>query len=301
MWGKKLGFKYYIRYWLFRLLMFSTTVLPQRFGYWVALRIADLGYFLGDRKGRKAIMKNLRRVFPDESESRLVFESRWVFRNWGKYLCEFFRFSSFDEQFFMRHASFEGVDYVTDALKKGKGCIIMSAHISNWEIGAACLASRYGLPVNVVAARHVYEKIDKMFIMEREAMGIKVIYTDEAGRKVLRALKNNEIVCILSDRDITGGGVEVDFFGHKCKFPQGPERLGLKMGAAMIPGFVSRRTNDSFLVAFREPLVSSEEKSKDEQVRDIAQQFAKHLEGAIRAHPEEWPAFYDVWDEEWVG
>ena len=291
--------KYYIRYLLFRLVMFSTSVLPQRFAYWVALRIADLGYFLGDRKGRKAVIRNLRQVLPDESQRRIIYETRWVFRNWGKYFTEFFRFSTYDRDFFLRHVSTINLKFITEALKKGHGCIIMSAHVSNWELGAAYLAVRLGLKVNAVVAHHPFGKIDELFYNERKSMGVNVIYVEEAGVKVLRALKNNEIVCILSDRDVGGNGVAVDFFGRECKFPQGAVRLAVKSKAACVPGFVIRRTNDSFVLDFKEPLEFSEDMKKHEKVESGLQKFACYLEETIRRHPEEWPVFYDVWDEKW--
>ncbi len=293
--------KYFIRYWLFRLVMFSTAVLPARFAYWVSLRIADLGYFLGDRKGRKAVMRNLRQVMPNESAGRIIYESRWVFRNWGKYFTEFFRFSSYDKMFFLKHTSFVNLHHITNALKAGKGCIIMSAHVSNWELGAAYFPLRLGLKINVVAARHVSERINKLFIDQRTAMGINVIYTEEAGLKVLRALRNNEIVCILSDRDVGENGIEVDFFGRKCRFPQGPVRLGIKSGAVCLPGFVTRRTNDSFAIEMRDPIVFPEDMDKTQKVRYGIEKYVVQLENYIRLHPEEWPVFYDVWDEEWHG
>ena len=279
--------------------MFSTTVLPARFAYWVSLRIADLGYFLGDRKGRDAVKRNLRQVLPTESEGRIIYETRWVFRNWGKYFTEFFRFSSYDRAFFLKHTSVINLHHITDALKAGKGCIIMSAHVSNWELGAAYLAVRMGMNVSVVAARHVSERINRLFISQRTAMGINVIYTEEAGVKVLRALKNNGVVCILSDRDVGGSGVEAKFFGRSCKFPQGPLRFAIKSGAMCLPGFVTRRTNDSFVVDFKEPIVFPQDLSKSEKVRYGLGEYVKYLENFIRLHPEEWPVFYDVWDEQW--
>ncbi len=281
--------------------MFSTTVLPARFAYWVSLRIADLGYFLGDINGRKAVMNNLRRVLPNESEGRIIYEARWVFRNWGKYFTEFFRFSSYDKAYFLKHVSTVNLHHIINALKAGKGCVIMSAHVSNWELGAAYYAVRMGLKVNVVAAKHQSEKINKLFVDQRNAMGINVIYSEEAGRKVLRALKNNEIVCILSDRDIGVDGVEVDFFGAKCRFPQGPVRFAMKSGAMCLPGFVTRRTNDSFVVEMKEPIIFPEEFTKSEKVEYGIKEYVKYLESFIRLHPEEWPVFYNVWDEKWHG
>ncbi len=281
--------------------MFSTSVLPARFAYWVSIRIADLGYFLGDIKGRKAVMRNLRHVLPNEPETRIIYEARWVFRNWGKYFTEFFRFSCFDKTYFLRHTSTVNLKHITSALRAGKGCVIMSAHVSNWELGAAYYAVRMGLKINVVAARHKSEKINKLFVDQRNAMGINVIYTEEAGVKVLRALKNNEIVCILSDRDVAGTGIEVDFFGKKCSFPQGPVRLAIKSGAMCLPGFVTRRTNDSFVIEMKEPIIFPENLSKSEKVEYGIKEYVKYLEEFIRLHPEEWPVFYDVWDEKWHG
>ena len=219
----------------------------------------------------------------------------------GKYFTEFFRFSCFDKTYFLRHTSTVNLKQITSALRAGKGCVIMSAHVSNWELGAAYYAVRMGLKINVVAARHKSEKINKLFVDQRNAMGINVIYTEEAGVKVLRALKNNEIVCILSDRDVAGTGIEVDFFGKKCSFPQGPVRLAIKSGAMCLPGFVTRRTNDSFVIEMKEPIIFPENLSKSEKVEYGIKEYVKYLEEFIRLHPEEWPVFYDVWDEKWHG
>ncbi|MBP5233081.1 MAG: lysophospholipid acyltransferase family protein [Planctomycetes bacterium] len=297
--------KYFIRYLLFKLLTFSTCVLPLRFGYWIALRVADLGYFIGDRRGRKAVIRNLHTVLPDAGEQRIIHEARWVFRNWGKYLCEFFRFREFDEQYFIKHCSSTHLEHVTDALKRGKGVIILSAHFGNWEMGAAYYSVHCGFPVNSLVVRQVSPLLENLFLKERSANHTKLIYIDDDPRKMMRALRNNEMVCILGDRDPTGGGIEVDFFGRKCRFPQGPARLAVSTGCAIVPGVVLRRSNDSFVMSTH-PMLEVPEiddpaitDKKGEQVRRLTQAFAHYLENEIREHPEQWPAFYDVWGEEW--
>ncbi len=290
----------WIRFFLFHLLLFACNLLPARFNYWIALRLGDLGFFLLDRQGRAAVMSNLSHVFPDATRQRIRYETRWVFRNFSKYLTEFFRFRQFDREFFGRHVSYRGLEHVQGMLDNGKGCLITSAHISNWELGGAGMANEFPGRVNVVAAMHANLQINRLFLRERESRGVRVLDMEKAPRQVIRALKENEIVCILGDRDPTGQGVEVSFFGKTCRFPQGPARFALQMGTGMIPGFVLRRTNDSFVVCFHPPIHPPEDGTKDEKVKVMMQQFANQMESVIREHPEEWGVFYRVWEEAWT-
>lgn len=289
-----------IRYLLFSLLLFVCLVLPMRFKYWVACRLGDLNYFLLDIRGRKAAMANLRRVMPNATHERIVYETRWIFRNFAKYLVEFFSFKRFDKPFFEKHVSLKGREHIDAALAKGRGCIILSAHLSNWELGAAALSLQYGYPVNVVVAMHNSKVINRLFLEPRQRMGIKVIDMRNAGLEVMRALKRNEIVCILGDRDPTAQGVEVEFFGETCRFPQGPGRLAISTKTDLLPGYVLRRTNDSFTIVFLPALETPAGGSKEERVKGLLQQFAYTTEDAIRWHPDEWGVFYRIWDEEWT-
>ena len=288
-----------LKYLAYKGILVLCRVLPQRFLYWVALRLADLNWLL-DRHGREAVRSNMERILPDASPERIDYETRWVFRNFGKYLSEFFRFRRFDETYLRKHVAIQGLEHIDAALAGGRGCIILSAHLSNWELGAAGLCKLHGYPVNVVAESHTYKKADELFMRERRHMNIKVIPAKTAGRAVLRRLQNNEIVCILGDRDPTSAGVTVDFFGHPCRFPQGPARFAIATGAPVVPGFVLRRTNDSFTLTFSEPIEPPARGDREEAVRTLTQRYARTIEDAIRWHPEEWTVFYSVWDEEWV-
>jgi phosphatidylinositol dimannoside acyltransferase len=289
----------YIRYLLFSLIVALCRFLPGRFLYWIALRIADLNYFLFDPRGREAVKANLRRILPDASEDRIVYEARWVFRNFGKYLTEFFRFRRFDRAFFDRHVAVMGKNHIDDALASGKGCLIVSAHLSNWELGAAGMRMLYDLPVHMVVAMHRYGRVNNLFMREREHMGLQVIDMRAAPRQAMRALRKNEVVCMLGDRDPTEAGIEVDFFGAPCRFPQGPARISLATGAPIVPGYILRRTNDSFTIVFSPPIHPPETGDRRERAHAVTQAFARTIEEAIRWHPEEWGVFYSAWEETW--
>ncbi len=290
----------YLRYIGFRAVLLLCALFPQPFLYWIALRVADLNYYLLDPNGRRAVEENLRRVLPDASPERIAWEARWVFRNFGKYLSEFFRFRRFDDAFFRRHVAIHGQEHVEAALAKGRGVLVVSAHLSNWELGAAAIRRHFDRPVNVIAAMHRYGRVNRLFMREREWMGLSVIDMRKAPRRVLDALRRGEIVCTLGDRDPTDNGVMVDFFGSPCRFPQGPARFALATGAPVVTGYVLRRTNDSFSIVFQPPIEAPPGGSKLERVRAIMQVYARRIEEAIRWHPEEWGVFYPVWNGEWV-
>ena len=288
------------RYWLFRFVVFACRRLPDRFLYWVALRIADLN-FLFDRRGREAVQANLRTALPGAAPERIYYESRWVFRNFGKYLTEFFRFRTFDRRYFDVRTTLVGKRHIDDALAGGKGCIGVSAHLSNWELGGAALARQFGYPVTAAVVMNRDPRINSLFMRERESANIQAvdIYAPGAIRRLHRALKDNRFVAILGDRDPTGGGVTIEFFGKPCRFPQGPARLSLATGAPILPGHAIRRSNDSFCVEMFPPVPIPETGARDERVRAVTQAYARVLEEAIRRHPEEWTVFYPIWEQEW--
>jgi KDO2-lipid IV(A) lauroyltransferase len=274
--------------------------LPQRLLYAIALRIADLNYFFLDKSGRRAVEDNLRRVLPDAPAARIEKEARWVFRNFAKYLTEFFRFRHFNLDWFKVNMAMFGLDYVEEALAAGKGCVTSSAHLANWELGAAGLSIMGGKTLTVSVAMHRYGRINDLFMRERRAMGLRVVDMEkDAARQMLRALRRNEVVGVMGDRDPTEQGVMVNFFGRPCRFPQGPARLSIATGAPLIPAFCLRRTNDSFSMIFLPPVPIPEEGDRDAKVREMTQRFADVIAGTIRVHPEQWGVFYPFWDAEW--
>jgi Lauroyl/myristoyl acyltransferase len=292
--------KIYVRYLLFRLLIFACNILPQRFCYCIALRIADLNFYVLDKQGRKAVEDNLRIVLPRATDRRIRKEARWTFRNFAKYLTEFFRFRHYDMNFFDTNVAVFGMEHIDNALKLGKGCVCSSAHLANWELGAACASIVGKKQLTVSVAMHRYKKINDLFMRERRAMGLTV--TDMArgaARTMLRALQRNEVVGVMGDRDPTEQGVTVQFFGRPCRFPQGPARLAVSTGAPLIPAFCLRRTNDSFTLIFLPPVPAPIEGTRDEKVRQMTQSFADIIASYIEMYPDQWAVFYPFWEGNW--
>ncbi len=284
-----------VRYFWFRLISFLATTLPRRSADWVAHRVADFNYLV-DRRGRKAVEDNLRVILgPRAPETRIRHEAKWVFRHFGKYLIEFFGYQRFGSEFIETYVDAMGLEHLDRALKKGRGAIVMTAHFSNWEICAAVLAHT-GYEVISVAQMHPEADVSEFFRKQRASRGYNVIPIEGAYRRCVQWLKQNKVVGFVADRNVGEGGAVVEFFGRPCLFPQGPARIALATGAPMLPGFVIRRPNNSYLGIMEPPIPVPETGSRRAKALKMTQSFATIVESYIRRFPAQWGVFFRVWN-----
>jgi len=161
-----------------------------------------LAYFIL-RKERKKTLANLQMALGKEkSKEELAGIARNVFINLGKNLFELFWASKRNKSQLEKIASFEGIEYLQEAIIKRKGVIVITPHLGNWEL-MAHFASIVGFPVNVVAKKLYDPRLDNLILGLRDKHGVKTIFRDEpsTGKKILKALKQGEILGMLIDQD----------------------------------------------------------------------------------------------------
>ena len=273
--------------------------IPRHFAYWLALRISDL-YFFFDRNAREAVMANLQQVMeyrgrhPTKRELRLT--ARTTFQFFGKYLVDFFRFQRLDEADIQRLVKIEHPEYVEQAWRAGKGVIAVTAHLGNWEIGGAVLAGM-GCPMNVVALRQPSEKLNEFFQKHRRKRGMTVVPLGSSVKRLVAVLRKNEFVALLGDRDYSEHRDFSLLCGVPACLPRGASWLAAKTGAVIMPGFVLREDDDTFLLKLYPPIVPAPGMSQDE----IQRKVGEALEDAISAYPHQWFMFQKVWDGKTYG
>ena len=283
-----------VQYAIYWLAGWISRTIPRHFAYWLALRIADL-YFLLDRRGREAVIANLRQVMafrnrhPTDRELRLT--ARTTFQYFGKYLVDFFRFQRLGEGDIRRLVALEHPEYIEEAARAGKGVVTVTAHLGNWEIGGAVLAGM-GYPLNAVVLRQPSAKLNEFFQRHRRKRGMNVIPTGGSVKRMLGALRNREFVALLADRDYTAHREFTCLCGVPACLPQGAAWLAAKTGAAVLPGFVLRREDDSFLMKLYPPFIPAAHTTQAE----IQRYVGEALEEAISAYPHQWFMFQKVWD-----
>lgn len=280
---------------VYRLAAFLAERMPWRLTYAAAeaLAVLEMGFLPRDRQ---AVAENLEAVLgklPPADRRRLVKE---VFRNFARYLVEFLSFSKMDRAFLEKRFRFTGKEHLDEALGRGRGVILISAHVGNWELGGAYVSLR-GYPLSVVALPHADGRVTRFFTEQRTRKGMDVILLGGSARRAFSALKANRILALLGDRDFTARGFVLPFFGRETLIPRGPALLSIKTGAPILPCSVARE-GDGFHLAVEHPVSVQEPSGSDEEsrARNLTAVYLTRLEAMIRRYPTQWYLFRRFWD-----
>ncbi len=291
-----------IKYFLFRALRAVDRLIPRRAAYLIGSVLAGLFYFLPSRS-KSCFRRNLERVLTFRGEdagsrtgkkkvNRLI---RLNFRNFAYYLIDFFRFANLPSGSIPSLIEIAGRDHVDRALERGRGLIGVTAHVGNWELGGIVF-SRLGYPINAIALSHENTKLNRLFVRQRGLGGVKVIPVGRAAARSLRALRRNEVVVLLSDRDVTEKGVVTEFFGRPSAIPRGPAVLAVRSGAEILFGYFVRHSFHRYRVVFRPPLEWDRSLPEEEQVERIIGLLVREMEECILRHLDQWYMFYPLWE-----
>lgn len=280
---------------MFKLGIFLAARLPRSVAFQLGIFLCDLHYLFSFRD-RRAVKNNLRIIF--KSEYNLPQLTREVFRNFGKYLVEFFRMAQdVDLAYIKEKVEVEHLDYIDEALKKGNGAILMTAHIGNWEMGGVFL-SLLGYPATAIALPHKERPVNDLFNHQREVKGITVVPMNTSVRKCLETLRKNGLIAILADRDFSNHGEVMDFLGRKALIPKGAAIFSMKTGAPIVPVFIIRKEDNGFHLKIQEPIYPKEVTDGIIEDKDLVEYMKKYtsvVESNILQYPTQWLMFREFW------
>ncbi|MDP3730869.1 MAG: lysophospholipid acyltransferase family protein, partial [Candidatus Omnitrophota bacterium] len=256
---------------------------------------ADIHYFLGVRE-RKAVTENLKTILAKSAQDdELKYAAKDVFKNFAKYLVDFFRFSRMTPGYIKEFIKLEGLSNIEDALKYGKGVIMLSAHLGNWELGAFALGT-LGYSIHAVVLTHRYAKINDFFKNQRAIGKLRSIEFGASLRGCYKALKNNELLALLGDRDFSNNGLLVTFFGKPAVIPKGPAALSCRTGAAIVPCFIIRNDDDTFTFTFENPILPNATADEDDDIKNIVGRYLPVIESYVKRYPGQWYVFRNFWN-----
>lgn len=288
-----------LNYVLYCIGRFIALSLPLKFAYWLAVFFSDVHYIFSSAD-RNAVKDNLQAIFPEKPSCELNRIRRNMFRNFAKYLVDFFRFSKIDKEYIRKNIKIENIHYFDEALQSGKGVIVLTAHLGNWELGGVVIALS-GYPFWVVALPHKNKKVDDFFNKQRRDKGISVIPFGRAARQCLNLLKENKLVALVGDRDFSQKGTIVNFFGRQSFFPLGPAAFSIKAGSLIVPGFMFRNPDDTFTLKIEKPIrfealeSVGPQQEKDRRVHQIIDSYKSIIEDYIKKYPDQWYMFRRFW------
>ncbi len=256
------------------------------------------GASLASPERRAMIARQLQRADPTLRGLRLRRAVQEAFDNYAQYWIESFRLPTLSRRVVDR--GFDPGDYdphITGALAAGNGCILALPHLGGWEWAGRWIADR-GHPITVVVEQLDPPELFDWFVELRSDLGMNVVpLGPSAGSEVVSALRRNEIVCLLSDRDIQRTGPTVEFFGEPTTLPGGAATVALRTGAPILPTAVYFADGiDQHRAWVRPPLrVERLAKRLREDVSRITQDLAHELELLIRRAPSQWHMFQPNW------
>jgi len=220
-----------------------------------------------------------------------------AFDSYARYWLESFRLPKLSVDTVERGFDVEGYQHIVDGLGEGNGVILVLPHLGGWEWAGRWIVDQ-GHQITVVVEKIDPPELFEWFVDLRSELGMHVVALGpDAGKTVMRALRDNHVVCLLADRDLQGGGPEVEFFGERTTLPGGPATLSLRTGAPILPtGVYFTNRVDGHDAWVRPPLpVERVEKRLRDDVQRVTQALAHELEMLIRRAPSQWHMFQPNW------
>jgi KDO2-lipid IV(A) lauroyltransferase len=248
------------------------------------------------RERRKQVERNLRRVHgPGFGGLALQRAVTATFDSYGRYWYELFRLQHQTPEWVQAHFRGPGEEHIAAAIDAGKGAVLALPHLGSWDFAGAWLAGR-GYTVTVVAEVLEPPELFDWFVETRRALGMRVVpLGPNAATELLAALRNNEAVCLLCDRDLTGDGIEVELLGERTTIPGGPAMLALRSGAPLIPVGCYFLAGDRGEARIGPPIPTERSGNVRADVARITQELAHRFDTLIRADPEQWHMLQPNW------
>lgn len=257
-------------------------------------RAARVGEVLGELvfhvtgMRKKLVMEHLVRVYGDTGENnKLRAMSRSVYRQLGRTAVEHARLLAGRTTDLRDRLEISGEEHVARARKRGRGVILITGHFGYWELLGATVAL-LGYPITVVAKKLHNPAVDRLVHLGRERLGMAVTLMDTAPSAVLRALRRNECVGLLTDQDAGDGGVFVEFLGLGASTYQGPALFALRTGAPIVPCFIIRSGPERHRVCFETPIEASPTGDEQADILRTTQAYTDVLARYIMDYPDHW-------------
>lgn len=245
------------------------------------------------------LAKNLHRVLGDAATPHSLSELvHAAVRSYARYWRETLRLESMDLDDVHRRvvAATSGLEHVQRAWEQGRGAIVALPHSGNWDVAGLMVCRLFGA-MTTVAERLEPESIYRRFLDYRQSLGMEVLPLTGGDVPVSTALKERlragAIICLMADRDLSGSGVPVTFFGEQATMPAGPAMLASLTGAALLPVHLSYDGSGWRQQIF--PPVKITGARLREKVSAGTQALADVFAAEIRRYPADWHMMQPLW------
>jgi lauroyl/myristoyl acyltransferase len=268
--------------------------MPARLAYGAFNLIADVSWRRRG-KGVERMRSNYAAVRPELTPAELDALVRAGMRSYLRYWCDSFRLPDRSVDDLIHGVRVVNDDAVRAHLQAGTAVVIFLGHMGNWDFAGAWSTTQLA-PVTTVAERLKPEELFDEFVAFREGLGMRIIALtggSDVFRELTKACRSGALVALLADRDLTNGGIEVDFCGQRARMAVGPAALALNTGAALYPAVVHYEPQPlghgwRTVVTFHDAVAPPAQGTSREKIQAMTQVCADVLSDAVREHTEDW-------------
>jgi lauroyl/myristoyl acyltransferase len=283
------------RYRAFKAVQSIVERLPRPWAYALAVFAARFAFWFSPL-ARPRLQFNLKVACP-ELDERALRQVTWLnFRNHAKAYADLMMLPRTRVPAMRPLLKVQGLDHLEEARALGKGVMCVSCHMGSYEVVSAIWAATL-TPVSFFAEELEPRALFEWYRDTRARLGISVLTLSVKGiRKVTEALHEKEMVITAIDRDITGTGHMMPFFGRPAPIPLGTAAIALRLGTPLLPVCVYRMPDDSYMAEAAPMVIAmSTGDRKADEIR-VTQELLGHIEGFIRRHPEQWHVPHRIWE-----
>jgi KDO2-lipid IV(A) lauroyltransferase len=285
----------------------AVTYHVARFGLWLprlvslpralalADRIGDLIYFALPETRRLAL-EHLAIAFGDTlplaTRERIA---RAALRNAARCFVELAKFDTI-EPHFDDYVSIEGMEHFEAVQALGRGGIVITGHIGNWELLGGYFA-RQGLKIAAVARRINDSRLNQLLVDFRARNGMRTILRESpmSSRQILKILNERGFLALIIDQDIKAPSVSVPFFGRLARTPAAAAALAVRRSLPIIPVFAQRRPEGGHRFIALPPIFPPKSADRRRDILELTHEFSRILEDRIRQNPAEWVWWHKRW------
>jgi KDO2-lipid IV(A) lauroyltransferase len=254
-------------------------------------RLGGAVWYLAAPSARAAVEDNLTHVLGREPTRR---EVAAVFRSGALNYWDTLAISTLPPTEVVRLVDIDGLEHLDAAVAAGRGAIMVGAHLSSVGLAAQALPARGYQMVGLLEPTRPPE-VFEFFARQRQAHGARLLaLSPSALRELLTTLRHGGLVALVTDRDVTGTGPIIDFFGQPTHFPDGAAVLSVRTGARILPAYAIRRRDGTFQAWIEPPLPVPSGDTRT-AVSQLTHAVAKRLEYHIASHPQQWTVFQRRW------
>ncbi|MGA2372089.1 MAG: lysophospholipid acyltransferase family protein [Terriglobales bacterium] len=286
---------YRLQYWTVALLVRLMGLLPRPMAHGVGIMIGGLVYYLHPRL-RRVGRRNLEIALPEKTPAERRKILRGVYVSLGRLLGEACLFPRYTPENAAAIAVYQGFENFEAAQQRGKGVLLLTAHLGGWEVGSFFHALQ-GHPMKIVVRPLDNPYVDDLVARYRGLHGNSMIAKQEFARGLIAAMRSNETVGILMDTNMTPPqGVFVDFFGIAACAASGLARIALHTGATVVPAFtIWDSVLRKYRVEFDRPIDLVRSGDDDADAVANTAKFTAVIESYVRRYPEQWLWVHRRW------